>query len=154
MNTLFKTVTNSDDQKVVPLSEALIQQQSILIEGLELMVSIGVLGEEKTAPQRVIIDADIQVQPTINNQQDDINSVLSYASIVEDVQSITASGHIELVETLAQKIIEKVSAYPQAQSIVLSVKKPDIIEQAGAVGILVEADFSCLLYTSPSPRDS
>ena len=143
MNTLFKTVTNSDDQKVVPLSEALIQQQSILIEGLELMVSIGVLGEEKTAPQRVIIDADIQVQPTISNQQDDIKSVLSYASIVKDIQSIIAStDHIKLVETLAQKIIEKVGAYPQAQSIVLSVKKPDIIKQADAVGILVEADFS------------
>ena len=142
MNTLFQTVTSSDDQKVVPLSEALIQQQSILIEGLKLMVSIGVLDEEKNAPQRVIIDADIQVQPTINNQQDDIKSVLSYASIVEDIQNITSSGHIELVETLAQKIIEKVGTYPQAQSIVLSVKKPDIIEQADAVGILVEADFS------------
>lgn len=143
MNTLFQTVTNSDDQKVVPLSEALIQQQSILIEGLELMISIGVLDEEKKAPQRVVIDADIQVQPTINKQQDDIKSVLSYASIVEDVQNIiSAIDHIELVETLAQRIIEKVGSYPQAQSIILSVKKPDIIEQADAVGVLVEADFS------------
>lgn len=139
MNTLFQTITKSDNN-VVSLSSNTNVEQFIQIKDLELMVSIGVLPEEQDKEQRVLISLEAQVNPTIGtNSEDDIDHVVSYASIVEDVRAITQGNHINLVETLAEKIITACFEYNAVNKVTVEICKPDIIAECQAVGCKITA---------------
>lgn len=139
MNTLFQTITKSENN-VVSLSSNTNVEQFIQIKDLELMASIGVLPEEQNKEQRVLISLEAQVTPTIGtNSEDDIDHVVSYASIVEDVRAITQGNHINLVETLAEKIITACFEYNAVNKVTVEVCKPDIIAECHAVGCKITA---------------
>lgn len=136
MNSLFKTITTAKaDKNIVPFQK--VQSgvsQEIFIQGLTLDMFIGVFESEKKAKQRVIVDANIEVTPTQNWQADDVANIVSYADVIEIVKNIAAQGHIDLVETFAEKIIEECFKSPAILKMSVSVAKPDIIEGVESVG--------------------
>ncbi len=145
MTSLFKRITgdfqtpqSSNDQ---PRPNFSVRSQHLVIEDLQLEGFIGILEHEKQNKQRIVINAKIEVSPTIETQTDKIESVLSYMSFVEDVKKIMQRGHIDLVETLASEIIKATSRHKGVRSINLSIKKPDIVRDASGVGVSVEASF-------------
>ena len=145
MNSLFKTITGDksdrkDDRNVVPIQEFEGMAQSIFIRDLELEMSIGVMDEEKSKKQRVIVNAELDVVPPSNWREDDINDVVSYADMVEQIQAIANSGHHNLVETFAEKIIEKCFENKAVLSATIGVEKPDVISNAGSVGAIISRD--------------
>lgn len=134
MNTLFKTVTKSHDKKsVLSFQNHQSIEHKILIEELELSMFIGVLPEEKTSKQRVIIDLEISLEPK-SNYGDDIANTVSYADVIDGVEKLAASKHFCLVETLAEEIVTECFKKPLVNKVTVSIKKPDIIKQAKAVG--------------------
>ena len=134
MNSLFKIVTDS----VTP-NDFHISHQSILVQDLELVMSIGVLDEEKEKPQRVIVNIDLEIDNEARPTSDNINEVISYAEIIDNVKALSQSKHYELVETLANDIaISCLNMGEQAQKVSISVQKPDIISDAN-VGISLTA---------------
>lgn len=142
MNTLFKTVTgdrkaDNTDHNIVPLPEKGSVEQSIFIKDLEIEMSIGVLEQEQVKKQRVIINAEFLVSPNIDWRQDDIENVVSYADIVVTIESIAQSKHFNLVETLAEEIIEQCLKVDQINEAKVTIEKPDIISTAGGVGVTI-----------------
>ena len=134
MNTLFKTVTKSRDKKsVVPFQQYHSLEHKILIEKLELNMLIGISPEEKENTQRVIIDLEASIEPKTNYEEDIANTVC-YATIIEGIEKLVAGRHFNLVETFAEEIANSCFAYPMVNKITISVKKPDIIDNAQAVG--------------------
>jgi dihydroneopterin aldolase len=142
MNSLFKTVTGSvsstiqDDPKVVSIDTAP-DFQAIFIEELELDMMIGILEQEKTTKQRVIVDAELQVMPPPNWRGDNIDEVVSYADIIEKIKAVSQSRPFNLVETFAEEIIEACFKNPAVGAMKVKVAKPDIIENAASVGAII-----------------
>jgi dihydroneopterin aldolase len=144
MNSLFKIVTSSQStpflkrtpsDDIIPMNKTEYVEQSIHIEGLELEMFIGVFDNEKQAKQKVLVSAKIDVTPNANWQDDNVNNVVSYADIIDEIKKISNRGHIGLVETFANQIIE--TCFKHSQSIIkVSVKldKPDIIDGTASVG--------------------
>jgi len=142
MNSLFKTVTcHSQDRGTrpsqSPISQTGLPQSAyqVLIEDLEVDMFIGVLDQEKEQKQKVLVSLVIDVRNTFPAKGDNIESVVSYADVIEFIKEIAAQGHINLVETFAQEIIDKCFDDLRVQQVSVTVKKPDIIGQAGAVGV-------------------
>lgn len=140
MNTLFKTVTSSlpareNDQNIVSFDHDSATTQTLFIQDLELEMSIGVLENEKQAKQKVFVSAELVVEPNQDWRADDIKNVVSYADIVEQIKEIAAEGHINLVETFAEKIIERCFDNSQIQEISITVEKPDVIKEVKTVGV-------------------
>ena len=138
MNILFKTVTNSfklneNLEKVVPFKKIENNQHQIMIEGLMVEMSIGVMEEEKQAKQRVLLDVVLGVSPK-ETYGDDISNTVSYADIIEEVQNLVGSRHFNLVETLAEDIVKICFSYSSVMRADVCVKKPDIIDGVEAVG--------------------
>lgn len=139
MNTLFRTVTASnDDADIVSITPAENTSQKIFIKGLALEMFIGVFDSEKSQKQRVIVDLEVSVLPTTNWRSDDIKNVLSYAEIIEKIESLAQSGHINLVETFAERIVEICFTYSQVIDVSVSVQKPDVMEQGCSVGASIQ----------------
>ena len=58
--------------------------------------------------------------------------------MVKNVKAIVQDGHVNLVETLAEKIADKVLKNRSIKRIRVRVEKLDIIPEASSVGIEIE----------------
>ena len=146
MNSLFKTITGGSRQtqveSIAPFTSTMIVNKSskIFIKDLDLMMSIGILDEEKADKQRVIVNIEMDVEPNTHWQKDEIGDVVSYVDVIERVQMIASAGHTNLVETLAEKIAEAALSFPSVLSARVNVQKPDIIKNTQSVGAEVFAE--------------
>lgn len=116
---------------------ALLPDDQILIEGLVLEVNIGVFAHEYDAPQPVRFDVIVDVTPLEPSASHDMNNVVRYDHIVSDIKAIINAGHIDLVETLAEKVASACLDYGRAQQVQVSVLKPSAIPEAEAVGVKI-----------------
>ncbi len=105
----------------------------VFIRDLELFGSIGIHEEEKRAPQRIVINVDLFVEE--GPAEDRIESVVSYEAVAKSIAAIVAEGHVNLVETLADRIADRCLADRRVITARIRVEKPDIIANARSVGV-------------------
>src|SRR5436305_7373530 len=79
----------------------------IFVRGLVLPVAIGVYDEEQGVTQKVSFTVEAAVATGISPKGDAIAEVPSYDDLVGAVKSVIARGHINLVETMAERIAER-----------------------------------------------
>lgn len=110
----------------------------VFVRDLEMMALIGIYGHEKTDPQRIIVNIDLSVAEGDGPKGDDISHVVSYEIVVKKVEAIVAEGHINLVETLCEKIAASCLKDKRVMAARVRVEKPDIIPNARSVGVEIE----------------
>ena len=108
----------------------------MFIRDLEILASIGIYEEEKRAPQRIVINVDLVVEE--GPADDRIESVVSYEEVVKAIEAIVAKGHVNLVETLAERIVAFCLSDARVLQATVRVEKPDIISNARSVGVEIE----------------
>ena len=110
----------------------------VFVRDLELMALIGIYDQEKRDPQRIIVNIDLSVAEGIGPKDDDISHVVSYEIVVKKVEAIIAEGHVNLVETLCEKIAQSCLKDKRVKAARVRVEKPDIIPNARSVGVEIE----------------
>lgn len=110
----------------------------VFVRDLDMMALIGIYDHEKTDPQRIIVNIDLSVKEGAGPKDDDIGHVVSYEIVVKKVEAIVASGHINLVETLCEKIAASCLTDKRVVAARVRVEKPDIIKNARSVGVEIE----------------
>lgn len=108
----------------------------VFIRDLEILASIGIYEAEKRTPQRIVINVDLVVEE--GPADDRIESAVSYEEVAKAIEAIVAEGHVNLVETLAEKIARSCLADPRVLKTVVRVEKPDIFANARSVGVEIE----------------
>jgi len=109
----------------------------IFIRDLVLEACIGIHSHEQNHGQRVRINVDLLVGDDAP-LGDDIRHVVSYETIVDGIRTLLAGGHINLVETLADRIIDQCFEDSRTEHVRVRVEKLDIYEDAESVGVEVE----------------
>ncbi len=122
---------------VVPLAAADRPVRKILIRDLILPTEIGVFRREKGRRQRVRFNIELGVidRPP---RQDRRAEVVCYDRIVTGLRALVAEGHVNLVETLAERAATLCLAVPSALYVRVRIEKLDIYKDAAAVGIEIE----------------
>jgi 7,8-dihydroneopterin aldolase/epimerase/oxygenase len=110
----------------------------VFVRDLECMALIGIYDHEKEKAQRIIVNIDLSVQESAAVMDDDISHVVSYEIIAKKVEGILAEGHINLVETLCEKIAQSCLKDKRVVAARVRVEKPDIIPNARSVGVEIE----------------
>ena len=113
-------------------------QRHLLIRDLVVPCSIGVHEHERHGTQRVRINVRVHVTDDERPIEDSIANVVSYETIVDGIRAIIAGSHINLVETLADRIVELCLANRRVHSVWVRVEKLDLYPDAGGVGVEVE----------------
>ncbi len=67
---------------------------------------IGIHAPEQGVTQRIRVSISAGVLPRRESYSEDINSVVSYDYLIEGINTITGSGHIQLAETMAERLAE------------------------------------------------
>jgi dihydroneopterin aldolase len=110
----------------------------VFVRDLTLDALIGIHEQEATTPQRIIVNIDLSVSEGEGLKDDDISHVVSYEIVVRKVEAILAEGHINLVETLCEKIAAACLRDRRVMAARVRVEKPDIIRNARSVGVEIE----------------
>ncbi len=110
----------------------------VFVRDLVLPCNIGVHAHEKGKQQRVRINLDLGVSDDGSALADRLENVVCYEAVVTRVRGITADGHINLVETLAERIAQTCLQLPDCQSARVRVEKLDVFDDAESVGVEIE----------------
>ena len=117
----------------------------MFIRDLVLAASIGVYPHEHAARQRVRINLDLAVadEGAANLSraavgQDELARVVSYETIVLRARQLVEAGHVQLVETLAERLCEACLEDKRVVSARVRVEKLDVFPDATSVGVEVE----------------
>jgi dihydroneopterin aldolase len=110
----------------------------VFVRDLDLMALIGIHEQESLVPQRIIVNIDLSVREGQGPKDDDISHVVSYEIVVRKVEAIVAAGHINLVETLCERIAQSCLTDKRVVAARVRVEKPDIIPNARSVGVEIE----------------
>ncbi len=110
------------------------------IRDFVVMARIGVYEHEKLAPQRVRLNLDLEVAEAAAPRLDDLRHVVCYDEIVQAVRRLVVAGHIQLVETLGERIADLCLADPRVRRATVTVEKLDIYPDIAAVGITLTRD--------------
>lgn len=110
----------------------------VFIRDLVLKGSIGVHPHERGAPQPVRINLDLAVTEGGSPMDDDLAQVVCYERIAHGVRAIVADGHVNLVETLAERIAALCLQDPRVRTARVRIEKLDVFEDATSVGVEIE----------------
>jgi dihydroneopterin aldolase len=111
----------------------------VFIRNLEVLAQIGVYGHEQGKLQPVRINVDLAVADVIA-VEDKLEKVVDYASIEQRIRAIIAKGHINLAETLAERIAETSFADPRVKSARVRVEKLHALPGAESAGVEIERE--------------
>lgn len=108
----------------------------VFVRDLVIGASIGVYKHERRAAQPVRINIDLAVDD--GPIDDDVKNVVDYQKIIDGVEAIVDAGHINLVETLAERIAEMCLTDGRVASARVRVEKLNVAPEAAAVGVEIE----------------
>lgn len=108
----------------------------IFIEALRLDACIGVFDHEYGTTQRVQLDLEIDLTSQVDAEYT-LSNIVRYDRVVEDIRELISAGHIELVETMAERVADIVLGYDGVDRVSVRVSKLAAISEAKGVGIKI-----------------
>jgi 7,8-dihydroneopterin aldolase/epimerase/oxygenase len=124
------------------IADALEHVRHVFVRDLVLPCDIGVHPHEKGRPQRVRVNLDLAVTDDGTALADRLENVVCYEDVVTRIRAITADGHINLVETLAERIAQTCLQHPACHTARVRVEKLDVFEDVESVGVEIERKSS------------
>ena len=124
--------TNPFAQSLWP--EGMAELRKIFFRDLMLELPIGVHESEIGRSQRIAVNIELCLAPPAAPHRDDIANVFDYDQIRRGVRGLARGGHINLQETLAERIVDLCLSFDQVRAVRVSTAKPDIYPDVAAVG--------------------
>lgn len=109
----------------------------VFVRDLVMTCSIGVHAHEHEHKQRVRLNLDLDVLETIEPLEDDLRNVVCYDEIISAVRRIVDTGHVRLIETLAERVAGLCLADPRIRTARVQIEKLDVYKDVASVGISI-----------------
>ncbi len=120
-------------------------------------VEIGAFQAERGTRQRIAFNVVVEVQPIVGNIDDDVDRILSYDRVTEAIATELGAERLNLLETLAERIADRILLEPQALRVFVRIEKLD--RGPGALGVEIVRSHSDLegaahdaIQERPHPR--
>lgn len=98
-------------------------------------VEIGAFQQERGTTQRVCFNVVVEIAPLPADLDDDVDRILSYDKVTEAIAHELARERLSLLETLAERVAERILWEPQAVRAFVRIEKLD--RGPGALGVEV-----------------
>ena len=112
--------------------------QILTLTGLRFDANLGILEQEKTSPQPIMVDAELNLgsQPLMPSD-DDITHVLDYRKVRKIIIDECTAEHVNLLESLIGKLAHRLMQLPGVLGVRVRIAKLEIFEDC-EVAIRVE----------------
>ena len=118
----------------------------VFLRDMVLPASIGVYPHEHDQKQRIRINVDLGVseapaaagmsRPAVG--RDELGRVVDYEQVARSVREVVAAGHVQLVETLAERLAETCLTDDRVEVVRIRVEKLDVFADLASVGVEIE----------------
>ena len=103
--------------------------QTLTLTGLRFDANLGILAHEKTAPQPIQVDAEINLgQQALAPRDDDINHVLDYRKVRQIIIDECTADHVNLLESLIGKVAQRLMLLPNVRGVRVKIAKLEIFD--------------------------
>lgn len=110
----------------------------IFVRGLLIQASIGVHPHEHEATQPIIIDVELDMADMLLPKADRLAETLDYSLVADKCEELALEAHVQLVETLAERIADWALAEDaRVQSVAVRIAKPQALLKADTAGVEV-----------------
>ena len=112
--------------------------QILTLSGLRFDANLGILEHEKTSPQPIQVDAELNLgtKPLLPTD-DDIHHVLDYRKVRQIIINECTAEHVNLLESLIGKLAHRLMQLPGVLGVRVKIAKLEIFEDC-EVAIRVE----------------
>ena len=112
--------------------------QILNLTGLRFDANLGILEHEKTSPQPIQVDAELNLgtQPLLPSD-DDISHVLDYRKVRQIIITECTANHVNLLESLIGKLAHRLMQLPGVVGVRVKIAKLEIFDDC-EVAIRVE----------------
>lgn len=111
----------------------------VYINGLRVMVLIGVLPHEREAPQPIQIDVDVEVDLSKAGQSDDLHDTVNYGAMCDAIAALARESSDLLLERLAQRVAECALGFGGVEAAHVTITKlhPPIEEELTSTAVRI-----------------
>jgi len=104
-------------------------QQILTLSGLRFDANLGILDFEKTSPQPIQVDAELNqgAQPLLPHD-DDISHVLDYRKVRQIIIDECTAEHVNLLESLIGKLTQRLMGLPGVLGVRVRIAKLEIFD--------------------------
>ncbi|MGI5891456.1 MAG: dihydroneopterin aldolase [Bacillota bacterium] len=99
-------------------------KDQIILTQMTFLAKHGVFAEEKSQKQPFIIDLTLYADLSAAALSDDLSLTIDYGQVYLLVKDIVENHSFNLLEHLAQVIIEAILKYPHVDKVRISIEKP------------------------------
>ena len=107
----------------------------IFVRGLMVQASIGVHPHEYESTQPIIIDIELDMGDMPTPKDDRLHETLDYGIVAQKAEDIALEAHVQLVETLAERIADWCLTDPRIMACAVRISKPQALLKADAAGV-------------------
>ncbi len=132
------SVTSDKVVNTLRIADADSSVRHMFIRDLVLDSQIGIYKHEQGKTQRIRINVDLAVLEDGKARSDRLTDVVDYGVVVDKIRTMVASGHVNLVETLAERIADICLSDSRVSAARIRVEKLDILPDAESAGIEIE----------------
>ncbi|BDT69182.1 hypothetical protein os1_33720 [Comamonadaceae bacterium OS-1] len=112
--------------------------QTLQLTGLRFNANLGILESEKTDPQPIQVDAELNLGPQpLEPSDDDIHHVLDYRKVRQIIIDDCTAQHVNLLESLIGKLAQRLMQLPGVMGVRVKIAKLEIFDDC-EVAIRVE----------------
>ena len=112
--------------------------QILSLTGLRFDANLGILDHEKTSPQPIMVDAELNLGPQpLMPRDDDIGHVLDYRKVRKIIIDECTAEHMNLLESLIGKLAHRLMQLPGVLGVRVRIVKLEIFDDC-EVAIRVE----------------
>ena len=113
-------------------------QQILTLTGLKFEANLGILDHERSSPQPIMVDAELNLgQQPLLPRDDDIKHVLDYRKVRRIIIEECTAEHVNLLESLIGKLAHRLMQLPGVLGVRVRIAKLEIFEDC-EVAIRVE----------------
>ncbi len=104
----------------------------VFVRGLLVQAEIGLYPHERGRMQPLVIDVELELEPLpVAGIADTVN----YETLADYAAALAGQGHVDLVETFAERLAQGCLDNPRVMRARVRVEKPQALERAQAAGV-------------------
>jgi len=111
-----------------------VERLHVFMQRLTVQAEIGLYARERGRRQPLVVSVDAEIEPQRVSEPD---QTVNYEHFAAKARTLADAGHVDLVETFAERYADLLLDHPRVMRVTVRVEKPEALGADADVGVEV-----------------